>query len=260
MRASLIVPCYNEEKRLDGPAFLRALDEQEALRFHFVNDGSKDGTLETLHALRRQAPGRITVTDQQPNQGKAEAVRQGLLAELARSDEAGDGLAFIGYWDADLATPLEELRRFVEIAEGRDPIDLVIGSRVRLLGRHIDRKFYRHTYGRAFATVVGAMLDLPVRDTQCGAKLMRITDVTRQVLREPFMSRWVFDVELLARLVIAWGERGEWATDKIVEHPLMRWTDVPGSKIGPKDALRAIYELGRIERRYGARLRSRHDA
>ncbi len=258
MKVALIVPCYNEENRLAFGAFHEALAADPGLHFRFVNDGSKDGTLRVLQAFQKEAPaGRVTVQDLPVNSGKAEAVRQGLLAAFDGADTDGERPEYLGYWDADLATPLNEVPLFSEILDTRPDIDLVLGSRVRLLGRHIERKFYRHAYGRMFATVVSEVLDLPVCDTQCGAKLLRNTPVTRKVMGEPFMSRWVFDVELLARLVIAWRAEGLEAVDRIVEQPLMRWTDIPGSKIGMKDAVRAIYEVGRIERRYGRGLRPR---
>ncbi|MFK8003096.1 MAG: glycosyltransferase [Polyangiales bacterium] len=253
MQVALIVPCYNEEKRLDQAAFLSALSAQENLRIRFVNDGSRDGTLDVLRELQNVAPPfRVEVLDLPQNVGKAEAVRQGLLHEF---DSVSPKAEFLGYWDADLATPLEELPTFVSILDERPHTDLVIGSRIRLLGRHIERKFYRHAYGRVFATVVSEMLQLPVCDTQCGAKLLRSNAAMRAALSEPFMSRWVFDVEMLARLIIAWNDEGLDAKEKIVEQPLMRWTDIPGSKIGISDAVRAIYEVGRIEKRYGRRLR-----
>lgn len=253
MQVALIVPCYNEEKRLDQAAFLGALSAQENLRIRFVNDGSSDGTMDVLRQLQSVAPAfRVEVLDLPTNVGKAEAVRQGLLHEF---DSVSPRAEYLGYWDADLATPLNELPTFVNILDERPDTDLVLGSRVRLLGRHIERKFYRHAYGRVFATVVSEMLQLPVCDTQCGAKLMRAGSVMRAALADPFMSRWVFDVEMLARLVIAWSQQGLDAKEKIVEQPLMRWTDIPGSKIGVSDAVRAIYELGRIEKRYGRRLR-----
>ena len=253
MQVALIVPSYNEEKRLDQAAFLSALHAQENLRIRFVNDGSRDGTLDVLRELQSVAPPfRVDVLGLPKNVGKAEAVRQGLLYEFNAAMPKAD---YVGYWDADLATPLEELPTFVSILDERPNTDLVLGSRVRLLGRHIERKFYRHAYGRVFATVVSEMLQLPVCDTQCGAKLLRNNSVMRSAVAAPFMSRWVFDVEMLARLIIAWSEEGLDAKEKIVEQPLMRWTDIPGSKIGVSDAVRAIYEVGRIEKRYGRRLR-----
>ena len=94
----------------------------------------------------------------------------------------GTGYDFVGFWDADLATPLDELSLFVDTLTARPDIDIVIGARVALLGRRIDRKLYRHAYGRVFATAVSQLLSLEVYDTQCGAKLFRVNDDLAEVL------------------------------------------------------------------------------
>ena len=70
----------------------------------------------------------------------------GVLDALGRSPHA------IGFWDADLATPLSELPAFVDLLAARPEIELVIGSRVKLMGRSIERRAWRHYSGRLFAT------------------------------------------------------------------------------------------------------------
>ncbi|MEM9070769.1 MAG: glycosyltransferase [Myxococcota bacterium] len=247
---AVVVPCYNEEKRLDVDAFLAALGEWPALSFRMVDDGSKDGTLDVLRDLEARAPaGRVRVHVLERNSGKAEAVRQGVLAELE-----GDA-SYVGYWDADLATPLDEIPVFATILDERADVDIVLGSRVKLLGRRIERRLYRHLYGRLFATSVSLILGLPVYDTQCGAKLFRNSDAAAHAFGEGFLSRWIFDVEMLARFVDHWRSEGVNAEDRIVEKPLRQWVDVAGSKIGVQDAARAFVELAQIRRRYRRVLR-----
>ena len=97
---------------------------------------------------------------------------------------------FVGYWDADLATPLDAVPRFLAVFEDRPGVNLVLGSRVKLLGRTIDRHAWRHYLGRVFATLVSEMLHLAVYDTQCGAKLFRSTDALRRVLTRPFTTSY----------------------------------------------------------------------
>jgi dolichyl-phosphate beta-glucosyltransferase len=238
-RASIVIPCYNEEARFDTDAFARCLGAQPSTSFILVNDGSTDGTLAKLKAFAGEYPTRVQVIDQTPNAGKAEAVRKGMLAAI----DSGAELA--GFWDADLATPLEAIPEFVDLFDRHPETELVLGARVALLGREIERKPLRHYLGRIFATGASMVLNLPVYDTQCGAKLIRSSAVTRKLFDEPFGSRWIFDVEMLARYL-----RGRDAPHQIRELPLERWTDVAGSKVKPIDFVRAFGELIRVQRHY----------
>lgn len=238
MRVNLVVPCYNEAKRLRPDAFVDAALADESLHILFVDDGSTDDTRAVLGELVARLPERLETMSLARNSGKGEAVRQGMLRVLSRP-------GYSGYWDADLATPLDELPYFAALLEDDDAVEVVLGSRVRLLGRQIEREFRRHIFGRVFATAVSATLGLPVYDTQCGAKLFRATDEVRAAFSAPFLSRWIFDVEVLARLVQSWPELPP-ATDRIVELPLRRWHEIGGSKLEPKDIARAAIELARI--------------
>jgi dolichyl-phosphate beta-glucosyltransferase len=241
----IVVPCYNEARRLDVDAFLQAVAGGSALRFLFVNDGSTDGTLEVLAELAGRSA-RISVLSLKLNQGKAEAVRQGMLAAFELDP------LYIGYWDADLATPLAEIARFAELLESDPQLLLVMGARVQLLGRDIVRSAKRHYLGRVFATAASLVLRLPVYDTQCGAKLFRLTPATRALFAEPFGSRWIFDVEILARLVTA-ARRGNGAPParRVYECPVNAWHDIAGSKVRSRDFVRAAVELYRIQSQYG---------
>ena len=150
-----------------------------------------------------------------------------------------DGCAITGYWDADLATPLEEIEKFRKVLVEND-LDLVIGSRVKLLGKDIKRKALRHYIGRAFATFASHLLRIAVYDTQCGAKIFRNTPDLRLVIGSPFKVDWIFDVELLARMIIILKEKG--SEDFIsgwFEYPVSRWADIRGSRVKMTDFLRA---------------------
>lgn len=237
-RLVLVVPCYNEEKRLDVEAF-RAF---EGVEFLFVNDGSRDGTLGVLQSLRDSDPGRFDVLDLERNSGKAEAVRRGVLTAMER------GAELTGFWDADLATPLSELPGFLDVFATRPEIQMVFGARVRLLGRQISRNPSRHYLGRVGATLISRTLGLAVYDTQCGAKLFRSSDTLRTVFSRPFLSRWIFDVEILARFIET---EGRDATARAVyEYPVSVWHDVKGSKVKSTDFLRALRDLNKIRRAY----------
>ena len=239
VRTLIVVPCFNEETRLDTQAFRDHLKSRDDTAFVMVNDGSRDGTLAVLKALEAEFPQRITALDQQPNQGKAEAVRVGMLHAISRGAEN------VGYWDADLATPLAAIGQFIEVLERRSDVEFVLGSRVQLLGRRIVRKPLRHYLGRVFATVASLTLSLRVYDTQCGAKLIRVKSGIAKCLERPFGSRWIFDVELLARFL----STGH-AETAIYEVPLDDWEDIGASKVRGVDFFRAIGELVAIYRGY----------
>jgi hypothetical protein len=242
---AIVVPCYNEGSRLETEQFLAFIGRHPAVRFLFVNDGSTDNTLAVLHQLQERARALVGVLDLPLNQGKAEAVRQGCLAGFA------NGAARIGYWDADLATPLQAIPDFLQVLAANPQAELVCGARVQLLGRSIRRRRIRHYLGRVFATAASWTLGLAIYDTQCGAKLFRASPLMQAVLSRPFLTRWLFDVEILARLVAA-GRSGAFAPAAEVVHelPLQQWHDIPGSKVKPTDFPKALMELMSIYRAY----------
>lgn len=240
----VVVPCYNEADRLDGERFVACCADDPTIRFLFVDDGSQDGTGAMLDALAARAPGSIEARHLDRNRGKAEAVRQGVLAALDANPFA------VAFWDADLATDLEELPKFRAILADRPGVTAVIGSRVRLLGRTIARSPVRHYLGRIFATAASLALRIPVYDTQCGAKAFRADERTRKAFEASFTSRWVFDVEVIARLARERREAGETPAEAIVELPLERWRDVAGSKLGTGHMIVAAIDLVRIWARY----------
>ena len=240
---ALAVPCYNEASRLHPEAFLGFLSTHPQVHLVMVDDGSADGTAQILEAIRSSAPDAVTVVRQPVNQGKAEAVRAGILAGLERRP------ALVGFFDADLSTPLAAVDDFLAVLGTRPAVQFVLGSRVMLMGRDIKRRAARHYFGRIFATAVSHALNLPVYDTQCGAKVIRVTPETATLFAAPFRSPWIFDVELIGRyLRLPVGPDEPARRDRMYELTVPAWHDTPGSKLRWHDFLRAAIDLGYIWR------------
>ena len=238
----LIVPCYNEAARLLPAEFVAFVSSRPGVSLLFVDDGSSDGTVESLERIRRSAPESVDIM-RLPHRGKAEAVRLGILEAIGR------GAELVGFWDADLATPLEAVDDFLALAVKRPGVEVMLGSRVNLLGRQVRRSAWRHYPGRAFATAVSLALRLQVYDTQCGAKVFRSSRAIATVFGSPFRSQWIFDVELLARyLQVPVDDGGPSRQARIYEVTVPAWHDVPGSKLRWTDWARSLFELFAISR------------
>jgi glycosyltransferase involved in cell wall biosynthesis len=253
--AAIVIPCYNEARRLPVGEFLTYASQHDNIHFLFVDDCSSDGTGQVLDELCRQRPQQFRAWHLPHNVGKAGAVWAGFQQAMAGEYEA------VGFWDADLATPLAEINHFLTLLAD-DSYQMVLGSRVRLLGRRIDRQPVRHYLGRIFATLASMVLGLTIYDTQCGAKLFANTRELRQVFAQPFTVNWIFDVEILARFLLLTRYQGAAAlTDIVTEYPLTKWLDVPGSKLKLRDFGVAMLEMLKVWRMLrGGRSRQYYEA
>lgn len=248
----IVVPCYNEEKRLNRQAFIQFVDENPDVSFLFVDDGSTDQTAPMITALSDARPKNLFAMSLSQNGGKAEAVRQGLLhASTMRAE-------LVGYWDADLATPLDAIPDFMRVAAKYRNISVIFGSRRPLLGHRIQRTFFRRSVSRICSLLAYQALRLPISDTQCGAKMFRNSNDLRDSLKHPFTAGWLFDVELFARLT----QRLQAAQTSFYEYPLAEWDEVEGSKVSSKAILRAGVSMLRLiaEMRLGVKRKSRGKA
>ncbi len=236
-QAVIVVPCYNERERLDAEALRRFSEEHPDVFFLLVDDGSIDGTGSWLEQLAAELPRTVRALRLPANGGKAEAVRAG-MREAGRS-----GAPLLGYWDADWATPLEEIPNFMALFREKPELEVVTGCRLQRLGAEIQRSPVRHLIGRVMATIFSLYLKLPVYDTQCGAKLFR-RETAERLFAAPFVSRWLFDVELFRRMPRDRAQR------VMYEYPLSVWRDVGGSKLKMRHGFRIFLELWRVLRHY----------
>ena len=237
----ICVPCYNESKRLDKEAFISAVNEHSDIAFLFVNDGSKDNTLDVLNELAEKHAN-LQVLNLEKNVGKAEAVRLGILQAL----QSPQSPHYVGFYDADMATPLTDLYEMVKQIK-MNQLYLITGCRFKRMGGDIERRYSRFILGRIFATFAANVLKLPIYDTQCGTKVLDCR-VAKEIFATPFVSKWIFDIELFARTIIKFGYQN--ALSKIIEFPLSAWKDVRGSKLQTKDMFRQPIDLLKIHNHY----------
>jgi glycosyltransferase involved in cell wall biosynthesis len=242
---TIVVPCYNEALRLPAALFREFAAAHGNIRFLLVNDGSRDGTMAVLDQLAGLDPAHFEVLNLVENCGKAEAVRRGILqAAMGQPD-------YIGFWDADLATPLHVIPQFTSVLDRRPEISLLLGVRMPLLGHVIRRRPLRRWLGKVFAQVASGTLGVRFHDTQCGAKIFRVSPEVLAAFSQPFESRWIFDVELLARLIRLRRGNSQPSLNEIAyEFPVDQWEDVAGSKLKGGDFFKAMAELCAIWWRY----------
>ena len=237
----LIIPCYNEAERLNIESFRTFVQLNPEIELCFVNDGSADSTETVIKTFQEEHPDQIHYLALSENRGKAEAVRQGIVRSLDRESEV------LGYWDADLATPLSLVPDFLRCFAENPGRMLVCGSRIQRMGSTVRRHWYRHYPGRVIATFISLILDLPFYDTQCGAKLFK-RSLAAELFEDPFISSWLFDVELIARIIGRYGKKQ--TSTMIYELPLACWTDMDDSRITLSYLPKIPLELLKIYRNY----------
>lgn len=231
-KVCLIIPCFNEATRLNMNNFIKA---DPHIFYIFVDDGSTDQTSEII---RPHLSGRIHLLRLEKNQGKAEAVRRGMMHFI--DQEFFSGIRWAGFWDADLATPLVEVGKFLRYENFYSNVAAIWGSRVFRLGGKITRTKKRHFFGRLFATAIAYLFQVESYDTQCGAKLFK-REVIHQAFGQPFISRWIFDVEILLSL----------KNHRVIEYPVAEWHDIAGSKLKvSRQMVRVAIDLYNIHKKF----------
>ncbi|MDO6596009.1 response regulator [Oceanihabitans sp. 2_MG-2023] len=233
----VVIPCYNEEERLLSDEFISYIDKNSGYHLCFVNDGSKDKTLEVLKELQKGREDFITVYDCEKNGGKAEAVRLGMLHMSKKED-----LDYIGFLDADLSTDLADFDDLVKTIETSE-FKIVSGSRISRMGANITKESARKIISLTINFIIRKILKMDFKDTQCGAKIFR-KDVIEIAFGKKFVTQWIFDVEIFKRMSIHFGLKE--AKTMLCEQPLKRWIHADGSKLSMKDSVKIVGQLGQI--------------
>jgi dolichyl-phosphate beta-glucosyltransferase len=228
---SIVIPAYNEERRL-GRTLAATFDYLDAQDYTgeviVVDDGSTDRTAEVARGFEARAGGRLRVLANPGNRGKGYSVRNGMLH--------ADGEILL-FYDADLSTPLGEIPKVIEPIAG-DRYDVVIGSRAlnpELIGEH--QSAFRELRGRAGNFIIRTLTGLDLQDTQCGFKAFRRRSA-HAVFELQRINGFGFDPEIL---FIA--QKQGW---RLLEVPV-RWNHVEGSKVTMFSAtLEVLTEVFRI--------------
>lgn len=198
-----VIPAYNEGDRLCSflQEWVAAAAQHSNIRVTaiVVDDGSRDAdaarhaqAVETANcALGAGTPHQLRYLRAAQNQGKGASIRWGWTEGGAEAD-------WFGFVDADGALPSREFWRLASTLAD-SAADVVCGSRIKMAGHTVERSLFRHLQGRAFATAVDELFHLGMYDTQCGLKFFRAS-LLRPMLPTLQESRWLLDVELLARL------------------------------------------------------------
>jgi len=236
-KVCIIIPCYNEQYRIPIKDYIESYNNS-IFYYLFVNDGSSDLTIDVLNEFMNGRENRVSILDYKINQGTSKAVRLGVLAALKRNE-----FSIIGYVDADLATPLNEILKITN--QINDDVKFVFGSRIKRIGANIKRKWYRHILGRIFATIASKMLKIGVYDTQCGAKFFH-KSIVEPLFLEKFRSKWIFDLEIFLRLINLFNNKD---INKIAkEIPLQNWADVSGSKLKLLHLTKIPFEMFKLRK------------
>lgn len=233
----VVIPCYNEEERLLSAEFIEFIENNHGYSLCFVNDGSKDKTLEVLKKLQKGREDYIIVYDCEKNGGKAEAVRLGML-HLAKQSQ----LDYIGFLDADLSTNFDDFVDLVNTINNSN-YKVVSGSRMTRMGADIEKESARAIISKTINFIIRKTLGMEFNDTQCGAKIMT-KDIVEKTFQTKFITKWLFDVEIFMRMRNIFGL--EEAKKMVCEKPLNRWIHMDGSKLSFKDSLKIVGQIFQI--------------
>lgn len=235
MEVSFVIPCYNEEKRLE-PKLSEAIRHlasrvKKPFEMIFVDDGSKDGTRRILGEAKKTNPClNIEIIGYPGNKGKGSAVKTGVMH--ARGDK-------IIVMDADFSIDIEEVDKAIEkLGE----YDIVVGTKKHLLTRSVKhQKVSRRILGKGFTLITNMILGIRFSDITCGFKGFK-SGAAKDIFKRQRMERWAYDAEtlfLVKRL-----------NYKAVELPV-KWHHIEGSKVSPfMDTLRSMKDLMEILSNY----------
>lgn len=236
----LVIPTFRDTARLQAflPDLSRQLEARSAVEIVVVDDGSGPKFSDALEELVRDVSGKsqtpVSLIRLKRNVGKGGAIYAGW--------GDGKGVDWLAFVDADGAVSASEVERMlseIDCTDLHERADALIASRVKMLGRTVERSVKRHLIGRIFATLASELTGLAVYDSQCGCKFVR-REAYAAVRSKLTELRFAFDVDLLFHL--------HRAGYRIVEFPV-DWRDIPGSKVSLiRDSFLMLFSLLRLRK------------
>lgn len=227
---SIVIPAYNEEKRLLptlGKICAYLSNQGFPYEVIVVDDGSTDNTLQMVRNFACLDKHVVVLANKQ-NRGKGYSVKKGMLSAKGE---------YIFFTDADLSTPIEEIEKCLPYLN--NGYDVVIGSR-SIPGSDITihQPWYREKMGKIFNFMVNMVLVKGIIDTQCGFKGFK-NEVVKTVFNRCSIDGFSFDVEALYL--------SRKFNFKIKEIPI-RWENSALSKVNPiRHSLQMFRDLFRIK-------------
>jgi glycosyltransferase involved in cell wall biosynthesis len=227
----LIVPCFNEDSRLNLVYWAEIFEKNPTTFFVFVDDGSTDSTRAKINDIAYTNVLKLNLDN---NLGKANAVRFGMWFVVHKYNPDS-----VGFLDADGAFHVDDITAIIKKSQklfSNGHYKSILSSRVSLQGRIILRKKTRHYISRVLLTYICQGWKIAPYDSQSGFKIFHCDDNFVKSIESNFKTRWFFDIEILTRLS-KYGSITHW------EEPLNYWKDMPNSKISFKQSLKLIREI-----------------
>lgn len=227
MKISLIIPCYKESNRL--PLFLNSINQlpgKYPIEIIIVDDGSPTKDFELLkNKISPLLTNNIRLIHYDANKGKGAAIQHGI------ENSVGE---YIGFVDADGAIPSHEVENFIQYILNNPLEDMVISSRIRILGKTVNRSLKRHLSGRVFITILNLFFSVPVYDSQSGLKIFK-REKFNLIQNQISDYRWLWDTQVL---ILFYKSKF-----RMVEIPI-DWSDIPGSKVNLfRDSILMFFRL-----------------
>lgn len=228
-----LVPCFNEEHRF-SLEYWQKLIENKNISFLFIDDGSTDKTAQIINSLKSDNVNTLLLHD---NKGKSNAVRSGILKAYE------DLSKYILIVDSDASFSINCLYDFIsrfefELKHETGGYQAYFGARVKLAGRQIKRNTSRHIYSRVLHTILGFMNRQLPYDTNCGLKILNLESINPVIFREPFKTRWFFEIEMLRRHKLF-----ELCEMKVFDIPALDCVDQPTNNFDIKNRFYIIKEV-----------------